>query len=201
VRPFKFNLDENNLFFWGCLHLNHNPQWEVPLWKMRGFNSVKEHNEVIENNWKMSLNNESIIFLLGDTSFGYDAEQYMNDFFNRVPFKECYWMSGNHTAGWNQFLDKSDINSQVRISEKTIQLIPNYAEIVINDTKIVACHYPIISWNGHARGSYMVHAHVHGTLENSDIGKLLYRSKIKEVSIEKQAHPLSVRQLKEYFNK
>ena len=200
LRPLKFECDENNIFFWGCLHLNHDPQWEVPLWKKRGFNSILEHNQTIENNWKEKLNEDSIIFLLGDTSFGYCAEQYMSSFFSRVPFKECYWMSGNHAAGWSKFLDGSDESGITLIDNKLIQITPNYMEIHINDSRVVACHYPLTSWNGQGKGSFMVHAHVHGTLEKSELGKILYKSKIKEVSIEKQPFPISCGELRRHFN-
>jgi calcineurin-like phosphoesterase family protein len=196
VRPFKFDCKEKDVFFWGCLHLNHDPKWEIPLWKMRGFNSIQDHNDSIENNWKSNLNENSIIFLLGDTCFGYTAESYMDSFFDRVPFKTCFWMGGNHTAGWNQYLDKSNSNSQVVIGEKIVQLIPNYVEMFINGVSVVACHYPIISWNKQGKGGFMVHAHVHGNLEKTEIGKLLYKLKIKEVSIEKRATPLSFAELK-----
>lgn len=195
VRPFRF-YNPSDLYFWGCLHLNHDPKWEIPLWKKRGFESIHEHNQFIENSWKATLNDNSIIFLLGDTCFGYSAENYMTSFFERMPFDTCYWMGGNHTAGWNQFLDKSDENSQVRINNKTIQLIPNYVELFVNDTLVIACHYPIVSWNGQRRGSFMVHAHVHGMLAKTEMGKLLTKTNTKEVSVEVQKTPLSFLNLK-----
>ena len=200
LQPLKINHPENNVFFWGCLHLNHDPKWQVPLWKMRGFNSVQEHNIAIEMAWRRSLNSESIIFLLGDSCFGYQAEEYMDSFLCRVPFKEVYWMPGNHTAGWKQFLSKSDSEGTISRSYQKIYLTPNYLEMFINGHSVVASHYPIASWNGQGKGSYMVHAHVHGTLEKSELGKLLYRSRIKEVSIEKCSSPISFNEIKKCFD-
>lgn len=200
LQPLKISHPEDNIFFWGCLHLNHDPKWDVPLWKMRGFESAQEHNEVIENNWRNDLNKNSIIFLLGDSCFGYGAEQFMLSFFHRVPFKECYWMSGNHCAGWKQFLEKSDENGTVDLGDKVIHLVPNYLEMFLNGHAVVASHYPIVSWNGQGKGSYMFHAHVHGSLEKSELGKILYKSRIKEVSVEKFKYPPSFNELKKSFD-
>jgi calcineurin-like phosphoesterase family protein len=200
LTPLKFKQPENNIFFWGCLHLNHDPKWENPLWKMRGFNSVQEHNQFIEDSWRKKLNEESIIFLLGDTCFGYEAEEYMNSFFTRVPFKEVYWLPGNHTAGWKQFLEKSNEEGLIDKGDQKIYLTPNYLEMFINGHSLVASHYPIASWNGQGKGSYMVHAHVHGTLEKSELGKILYRSRTKEVSVEKCPSPISFNEIKKSFD-
>jgi calcineurin-like phosphoesterase family protein len=200
LQPLRINHPEDNVFFWGCLHLNHGPKWQVPLWKMRGFNSVQEHNEAIEIAWRKSLNEESIIFLLGDTCFGYQAEEYMDSFFHRVPFKEVYWLPGNHTAGWKQFLCKSDSEGVIDRGYQKIYLTPNYLEMFINGHSVVASHYPIASWNGQGKGSYMVHAHVHGTLDKSELGKVLYRSRIKEVSVEKCSEPISFNNIKKSFD-
>jgi calcineurin-like phosphoesterase family protein len=202
LKPVKFNVPEKDIFFWGCLHLNHDPKWEVPLWKMRGYNSASEHFYEIKENWKCKLDKNSIIFLLGDTVFGHNAEETVLNFFKEVPFQTCYMMGGNHTAGWKQLLEKSDENCEYIIDEnKKLILIPNYFEIIINGHSVVLSHYPIVSWNGQGKGAIMLHAHVHGSLEKSEIGKLLYKTKIKEVSVEKTKLPLSFNEIKRKLDK
>lgn len=200
LKPLKFNTPEDNIFFWGCLHLNHDPKWDIPLWKRRGFNNVQDHNDYIKTTWQQTLNQDSIIFLLGDTCFGHKANETIISLLESVPFKECYLLPGNHTAGWKQLLDITDENGLINIQAKKIYLTPNYLEIIVNGHAAVLSHYPIVSWNGQSKGSYMVHAHVHGSLEESNIGKLLYLSRIKEVSLEKCLIPLSFNKLKKSFN-
>ncbi len=109
-------------------------------------------------------------------------------------------MSGNHAAGWKQFLEKSDESGCIDLGNKKIYLTPNYLEMFINGHAVVASHYPIASWNGQGKGSYMFHAHVHGTLEKSELGKILYKSRIKEVSVEKFKSPPSFNELKKSFD-
>lgn len=206
LKPLKFNIPENNIFFWGCLHLNHDPKWEVPLWKARGFDSIHEHNQYIKRAWRETLNDNSIIFLLGDTCFGYNAQEVLLQLFDSVPFKECYLLPGNHTAGWKQLLELTDSEGlykpygEHKLENKSLYLTPNYIELIINGHSVVLSHYPIASWNGQGRGSYMLHAHVHGTLEKSDLGKLLYLSRIKEVSFEKCPKPVSFNEVKKSFD-
>ena len=34
-------------------------------------------------------------------------------------------------------------------------------EISDGSHKLILCHYPMMSWNGIAKGSYMIHGHIH----------------------------------------
>lgn len=206
LKPLKFSIPEDNIFFWGCLHLNHDPKWDVPIWKKRGFNSVQEHTLHLKNAWKDTLNEDSIIFLLGDTCFGYNAYETIVSFLDSVPFKECYLLPGNHTAGWKQLLELTDNDGLYKpygdyaLLNKKVYLTPNYLELIINGHSVVLSHYPIVSWNGQGKGSYMLHAHVHGSLELTRIGEILYSSRIKEVSVEKCLSPISFNSVKKCFN-
>ena len=35
------------------------------------------------------------------------------------------------------------------------------AEISDGSHRITLCHYPLMTWNGVAKGSYMIHGHIH----------------------------------------
>jgi hypothetical protein len=55
------------------------------------------------------------------------------------------------------------------------------------------CHYPILSWNGAGKGSWMLFSHVHGSLGNSELGRI-YLDKggyNLEVSVESIRYPLT----------
>ena len=43
--------------------------------------------------------------------------------------------------------------------------IADYAEIELDDRRLVLCHYPFRTWNGQGRGSLNLHGHSHGRLK------------------------------------
>lgn len=133
--------DPANTFVWSDLHLGHDRDF---IWRPRGFNSVQEHDAILEQRWKDNLNEDSVIFNLGDIVFGLDAEDKLLRFLHRVPFKTLYLMSGNHTAGFSQIIERSD-NGVFRLNaNKTIVFIPNYLEVKSKGKTYVLSHYPIL---------------------------------------------------------
>lgn len=45
------------------------------------------------------------------------------------------------------------------------QSVQTYAEITVNATKLVLCHYPFRTWREMAKGSVNLHGHSHGRLK------------------------------------
>ena len=43
--------------------------------------------------------------------------------------------------------------------------VADYAEITLDDRRLVLCHYPFRSWNGQHRGAINLHGHSHGRLK------------------------------------
>ena len=43
--------------------------------------------------------------------------------------------------------------------------VRDYAEIEVDGTRLVLCHYPFRSWNGQGRGAVNLHGHSHGRLK------------------------------------
>lgn len=189
-KPIKVH--HHNVLFWGCLHLCHDPSWEVPIWKQRGYNSAQEHFNGLINNWNAFANNQTTGFLLGDTIFGKDADKNLATFFESTNFDTIYMMSGNHYAGWSKIFSQIKENC-ITFGRKKVIFVPNYLEAIVAGQPIVMSHYPILSWNGAAKGSWMLYAHVHGNLNKSEIGRM-YQSQGKshEVSVENCPFPAAL---------
>lgn len=195
-KPVKVSSTDHDVLFWGCMHYGHDPKWDVPIWKTRGYNSSEEHDEGLIKNWNSKANKNTVGFLLGDTIFGYKADERLLKLFNRLNFKELYILPGNHQAGYKQLLDSCDENiikaQLVDGHEKIIHFVPNYLEVVVNGQAIVCSHFPIISWNAQAKGSYHLFAHVHGNLGRSELGRLYLSTGLNyEVSVEVNPFPLT----------
>jgi calcineurin-like phosphoesterase family protein len=43
--------------------------------------------------------------------------------------------------------------------------VGDYAEIEVDDRRLILCHYPFRSWNGQHRGAVNLHGHSHGKLK------------------------------------
>lgn len=205
-KPLSFkNVDPKNIFVWSDLHLGHDKEF---LWKPRGFNSVEEHDLAIKQRWQSNLNDESIIFILGDIMFGHNAEQRLLQFFNEVLFKICFLMAGNHSAGYKQLIQQSDDNLQLHgfqplENEKYVQFIPNYIEAYVGGLFYVMSHYPILSANGQSKYNYggHCHGHCHMNLYKNDYAKEIYKGKVIDVGVENVPEPLSFDKLNKMFDK
>jgi calcineurin-like phosphoesterase family protein len=189
-KPLK--VESENVLFWGCLHLMHDPlHWEVPLWKQRGYNSAVEHMDSLIEKWNYLSDSETIGFLLGDNAFGRDAEKTLQTFFKSINFKTIYMMAGNHYAGFSKVLDKLSDNIWKIDENKQVIIVPNYLELFVCGKPVVCSHYPILSYNGQAQGSFHLHSHVHGNLGKSEIGRMYKQlGRVMEVSVETAPSPL-----------
>ena len=202
-KPVKITSTDHDVLFWGCLHYGHDPKWDNPIWKTRGYNSSFEHDEGLIQNWNSKSNKNTIGFLLGDTIFGHNADERLLKLFNRLNFKELYILPGNHQAGYKQILDSLYENVlNVDGHEKLIHFVPNYLETIVNGQAIVMCHYPILSFNGMAKGAYHLYAHVHGNLGRSELGRLYQNTGLTyEVSVENCPSPITFGELRAEMRK
>jgi len=200
-QPLKIDAKDPDVLFWGCLHYGHDPKWEVPIWATRGYASSAEHDQGIVQRWNEKATDRTVAFLLGDSVFGYGGEEKLRHLFATLRFKTAYVLAGNHHAGWKQVFESCEGNTLDLGDGKSVVFVPNYLETYVNGQPIVLSHYPLASWNGQGKGAWMVHSHCHGSLYNSDLGKLLYRAKIIDVGVERCPAPLSFGELRHFFSK
>jgi len=199
-KPVKISSTDHNVLFWGCLHYGHDPKWDVPIWKTRGYNSSIEHDNGIINNWNNKANKNTVGFLLGDNIFGHNADERLKNLFSRLEFDTLYILPGNHQAGYKQLFESCD--GSMQIGDKKIFFVPNYLEIFVNGQAIVLSHYPILSWNGAGKGAYHIFAHVHGNLNRSELGRMYLATGLNyEVSVENCPSPITFGELRAEMRK
>ena len=199
-KAIKENEKENNVLFWGCVHLDHlSEHWTIPIWKHRGYNSLEEYNLGLVNNWNSKANHNTVGFLLGDSIFGHNAEEKFIKFLKDISFKKLYVMPGNHQGGYKQIFESIEGNTYYPEEDKEVIFVPNYLEAIIGGQEIVMSHYPLASWNRQSKGSFMIHSHCHANLYKSEVGKILYKAKIIDVGVENCPHPISLAEVKKKF--
>lgn len=116
----------------------------------RPFASVAEMDEAMVANWNATVAPDDTVWHLGDFALHRKADA-MADLLARLNGVK-HLVAGNNDgpdtlalAGW----------SSVR----------SYAEIVIDDTRLVMCHYAFRTWNGMHKGALNLHGHSHGQLK------------------------------------
>lgn len=178
--PLKIDKSASNVFVWSDMHFGHKSEnWDVPLWKKRGFISIEDHDEKLIKGWNESVGMNDDIFHLGDIMFGPDGDRRIDNLLNRLNFTNLYLMGGNHHSGFKQLFNKAEVVDgvfQVKNGHKTIFFLPNYFEVRFGGNSFVLSHYPILSWNGQGKGSIMVHGHCHDSLVNSHLGRNYIKS-------------------------
>ncbi len=197
-KPIKVKAKDEDILFWGCIHGKHAPSWETPIWKTRGYTSSDDCYEGLIKNWNSKATENTIAFLLGDNVFGNEGLATIKDLLRRLKFKEAWIMPGNHSSGYKQLLEECEENIYC-FDDKVVYLTPNYLEAFINGRSVVMSHYPILSFNGQSKGSFMLHAHCHNNLGRSVLGKAYQESGIRayEVSVENNPYPPNFKEIKD----
>jgi calcineurin-like phosphoesterase family protein len=182
VNILKFqHTEESKIFFVSDLHYYHaTPNWEIPIWKQRGFDNFTDYCNGIIKNHNNTVTNNDICFFLGDSvvGAGNKSVEIFKQLFFTLNYKIAYILPGNHWAGYRQLFNeaiqygnKIDEYYSLPIREivgREIYFIPNYYEVLVNNRLLVLSHYPILSWRDMSKGSVMLYGHVHNNLKKTD---------------------------------
>ena len=154
-------ISANNVWFTSDTHYKHanivrgitnwrDENGEIPFNQVRDFDTLDEMDETMIRNINLHVNEDDWLIHLGDWSFGgYDR---VEEFRNRINCKNIVLILGNHDH---------HIQRDKRL-QNLFKHVTHYEEMSIEGIgKFVLCHYPIISWNGQHKGTYMLHGHQH----------------------------------------
>lgn len=184
----KFNINtKEKLFFTSDLHLSHE---NIIKYCNRPFSSVGEMDEYLISNWNEEVGKKDRVVMAGD--FVFKNKRHLIDRLNG----EIIWVVGNHD--YDEFGKATSYK---------------YVEIGYGDIVICVSHYPMLAWNKKSYGSYMLHGHCHGTMNDKvlafdksmkilDVGvdsvaKIFYN----DLEIKKRYRPISILQIKQYMDK
>ena len=145
-------------YYIGDLHLfNRNQTDEGRNYDRRPFATVEEMNQYILERWNAKINNGDTVYILGDMAMR-GKNSALLALVAQLKGKKILFR-GNHD-------DLSDYRYQ-RLFEE----ITDYREIADSfdgkTYKLCLMHYPILMWNGQHRGSILLYAHTHNTVEEA----------------------------------
>ena len=145
-------------YFIGDLHLfNWNQTGEGVNYDGRPFATVAEMNQYILEHWNAKITNGDTVYILGDMAMRGRNEALIALVAQLKGQKILF--RGNHD-------DLSDYRYQKLFAD-----ITDYREISESfdgqSYKLCLMHYPILMWNGQHRGSILLYAHTHNTVEET----------------------------------
>ena len=151
------------VFFTSDLHFGHKK-----LAESRGFSSVEEMNEFLVEYWNKMVDKKDIVYHLGDFSFQKFDElcktiQRLN---GNITF-----ILGNHDQSIRRFTEeKWGYTYKRRYDFMNISDIQYYSRLNwpignMQRQYITMSHYPMIVWNMSQHGSWQLHGHCHGSLQ------------------------------------
>lgn len=141
------NADPHKVFFTSDLHFGHK---NVIKYSRRPFKDVDHMDEELIARWNAKVPTDGKVYFLGDLSFR-KPERTLR-IVNRL-HGDIRFIRGNHDHV------KGDL-------ARRFSWIKDYHETRSPDgRKLILCHFPMVTWNGASRGSWMLHGHCHGNLK------------------------------------
>lgn len=141
-----------SVFFTSDLHFHH---LNVIKFCNRPYKNVDEMNEKLIKNWNSRVTNKDEIYCLGDFSWKCSQEQ-LKEILNQLKGKK-HLILGNH--------DKAKLHIKTQLWES----VENYKRIIINDKRVVLCHYPIFDFDCAYHKSVHLFGHIH---KQSDVDEI-----------------------------
>ncbi len=116
----------------------------------RPFRTIADHDEALVARWRETVGPGDEIFHLGDFAPGYAAGA-LDDLFERLPGRR-HLVTGNND------------DDATRTHGGWVSVRP-YAEMEVEGTTCVLCHYAFRTWFRMGKGSVDLHGHSHGKLK------------------------------------
>ena len=187
----RIKIDHQLIWFASDYHFCHA---NVIKYDNRPFNDVEEMNQTLIDNWNEVVGDDDVVFYLGDLSFdknGVTTQHIVDQLKGKI-----HLILGNH-----------DHEKDIR-SLKRFETISDYVSLSVTDHDnprkkqgIVMFHYPILSWDKHHHGEYMLHGHCHGSLMNNPEYSWFYKRRVLDVGCNMTNYkPISYSEIKSIMN-
>jgi calcineurin-like phosphoesterase family protein len=133
------------IYFTGDQHFGHA---NIIKHCNRPFESVADMDVYLLEQWNERVGGNDTIYILGDLFFrnAVSTEEYLG----RLHGKK-HLIVGNHDRDW---MKKADL-------QKYFLSVSNMLETSDGAHKLILCHYPMMTWNGSSKGSYLIYGHIH----------------------------------------
>ena len=156
----KINFDECNIWFTSDLHLFHD---NILRLNNRPFKDCDEMYEHIVNDWNSKVNENDYVFILGDVLWGSQASRLKN-FAEKVNGHICIVLGNHDKEKDSGGVERGNFNCFYSVERA--EFIKVESKQCGIDVSIYMSHYPALSWPSKSRGSWHLHGHVHGSMDD-----------------------------------
>jgi calcineurin-like phosphoesterase family protein len=142
----------DKVWFTSDLHFWHK---NICKYCNRPYESVEEMNEAIIQNWNAVVQDDDVVFVLGD--LGFCGIEKLRLLISQLK-GNLFLIQGNHDSDKvvNKLYEEGLIKDYFKLLEVTI----------VNDEEcpnqqLTLCHFPMIDWYNKEKGAWMIHGHQH----------------------------------------
>ena len=159
----RLNTESGKIYFCSDLHYGHKNILKINYHTRGKFSSIEEMNEWIESEVWEKLKPGDSLFDLGDT-FWKQENKNLEKIFSRIrPGVKLYKTIGNHDSYGLYYGDQAKLKDKYEIISDLLDIqVEHEGEIYM----ISLSHYPMVSWNHKPYGSFMLHGHCHGNVDD-----------------------------------
>lgn len=187
---------DQNIWFTSDLHLNHS---NVIRFCERPFQSTKEMNLALMNNWNNTVKEDDYIFMLGDFDW-FPHRHHMRTTVSKLNGHK-YFVLGNHD-NFQSFELCQDLDLHI-CQDITVLYVTaedweqrNWSRKIL---EIILCHYPLMTWSHSNSDTYMLFGHIHSR-ENGILGEFnkelpIIEGKMMDVGVDRHGYkPITLEQ-------
>ena len=144
------------IFFISDTHFNHGGslRWGH---NARPFSSVSEMNNFMVTKWNSVVQENDVVYIIGD--FAYKCHKNAILQIEKQLNGVKHLIEGNHDIV---------LSSKLACWESVSQIKQINVMIEGKEQEIILCHYPMLSWRHSNKGSWQLHGHTHGTIQQSN---------------------------------
>lgn len=159
-----------NTFFTSDTHFGH-ANILLPDYENRPFDGPYEMDEILITNWNERVKDNDVVYHLGD--FAFANKKRIQELLTRLNGNK-FFIYGNHDKqlrklqndfDWNKRGVQADVLHSWALDEQHKSKVvgfDNYKELKFDEQLVVLFHYPLLTWNKKAHGSWHLHGHSHG---------------------------------------
>lgn len=169
-----------SVFFTADTHFGHA---NIIKYSNRPYQHVNDMDDELCYNWNSVVSPEDFVYHLGDFSFG-KADKYLAQLNGHI-----FFVPGNHDREMRRIREEKRWNHK-------ITWLPELAEVVIGEQRIVLCHYALRVWRKSHHGTWHLYGHSHGSLPEDP------HSRSFDVGVDvHNYHPISFQEVEKRMSK